>query len=122
MLSVSPLPEQPRSILANTDNQGGMRQTAALSFPADTKTLNPQVALSSFVFADLAVLQKDALRRWLEDVPQHSSSPGSSFEHSTTTSFMISEQENLLQGFVLDHHPDVVPWAGVQPGKQLPKE
>lgn len=99
-----------------------MRRTAALSFPADTKTLNPQVALSSFVFADLAVLQKDALRRWLEDVPQHTSSPGSSFKHSTTPPFVISEEENLLQGFALDHHQDMAPWAGVQPGKWLPKE
>lgn len=122
MSRVNPLPEQPRSIPANADNQGGMRQTAVLFFPADTQALNPQVALSSFVFADLTVLQKNAVWRWLEDVPQHTLSPDSSLEHSTTLPFMISEQENLLQGFMLDHHQHMVPWAGVHPGKWLPKE
>ena len=42
--------------------------------------------------------------------------------NSTTLSFMISEWENLLQGFMLDHHQHTVPLAGVHPGKRLPKE
>lgn len=99
-----------------------MRQTAQLSFPADTQALNPQVALSSFVFADLAVLQNYSLQRWLEAAPQQTLSPGSSLELCKTLSFVISEQENLLQGFVLDHCQHMVPWAGIQSGKWLLKE